>query len=382
MHKWAWTSLCVLCLVAILFITLTRVKVKNQPPVENSLTVAEALGSSEATGYARATEIREFVFPLDHGPHHEFKTEWWYYTGNLFDENGRHFGYQLTFFRTALTPHPTPRPSNWATHQAYMAHFALTDTKTGKFYYFERFSRSALGLAGASAVPFRVWLEDWGAEGDQLRTFPMRLSAQEGEVAIDFNLESTKPMVLQGQKGLSQKSSQPGNASYYYSITRMPTYGKVKISNQTFTVRGTSWLDREWSTSALGEDQVGWDWFSLQFNDGRELMYYQLRRQDGTADPFSSGLLVEKNGSIRQLTASDVEIQVLDFWRSPESGATYPSKWAILIANEDMKIEITPRLAHQELNTSIRYWEGAVSARGSLSDRTLLGNGYVELTGY
>ena len=382
MHKWVWTILFIFCLVAIVFVFLAILRVENHAPVQNSLTVAEALGSNDAIGYARATEIREFVFPLDHGPHPSFKTEWWYYTGNLFDKNDRHFGYQLTFFRTALSPDPTPRPSDWATHQVYMAHLALTDTEAGKFYHFERFSRSALGLAGALAVPFRVWLEDWVVEGGQNRLFPMRLSAKEGEVAIDFTLESIKPIVLQGQKGLSQKSSRPGNASYYYSMTRMPTFGKIKISNQTFKVQGTSWLDREWSTSALGEDQVGWDWFSLQLNDGRELMYYQLRREDGTTDPFSSGVLVEKDGSLKQLTPNDVEIRVLDFWQSPESGITYPAKWAMTITKESMSIEITPRLAHQELTTSIRYWEGAVSAHVSLPDRTFQGNGYVELTGY
>ena len=358
----------------------------GQAPAETkpgqALSVDQLLGGAEAGDYARADRPRQFRFPLDHGPHPRFKTEWWYYTGNLLSVNQRRFGYQLTFFRTALTPEPPQRASSWATNQVYMGHFALTDPVSGRFYYFERFSRDSLGLAGAQAEPFQVWLEDWRAEGGQGEPLPMRLSASEDDVAIDLHLQSAKPIVLQGQNGLSQKSAQPGDASYYYSMTRLATSGRIVIAGEPFQVAGTSWLDREWSTSALGEGQVGWDWFSLQFDDGRELMYYQLRLKDGTADPLSSGVLVDADGATQRLQTGDLQIKVLEHWQSDKSGARYPAKWRLDMVKEGISLEISPILADQELNTTVRYWEGAVSVQGKQRASKLAGFGYVELTGY
>ncbi len=353
-------------------------------PTENGgrLSVAETLGGDEQSGFARALEPREFVFPRDHGPHPEFKTEWWYYTGNLQDESGRRFGYQLTFFRNALQPDPVERKSAWASQQIYLAHFALTDPANRNFYYFERFSRSALELAGATADPFYVWLEDWSASSSGPDSLPMQLRAKTGEVMITLELDSLKPAVLQGVNGLSQKSAEPGNASYYYSMTRMPTQGEIRVAGERFVVSGTSWLDREWSTSALGENQVGWDWFSLQFDDGRELMYYQLRLDNGQPDPLSSGVLVAVDGSSQRLKAEDLNLQVLDHWVSPHSKGKYPTRWRMTIPAQQLDLEITPLLADQELQTSIRYWEGAVSVRGMAAKQSVSGYGYVELTGY
>jgi len=346
------------------------------------LSVAETLGGDEQSGFARALEPREFVFPQDHGPHPEFKTEWWYYTGNLQDESGRRFGYQLTFFRNALQPDPVERESAWASQQIYLAHFALTDPANKKFYYFERFSRSALELAGATADPFYVWLEDWSASSSGPDSLPMQLRAKAGEVMITLELDSLKPAVLQGVNGLSQKSAEPGNASYYYSMTRLPTLGEIHIAGERFVVSGTSWLDREWSTSALGKNQVGWDWFSLQFDDGRELMYYQLRLDDGQPDPLSSGVLVAIDGSSTRLKPDDLNLAVLKQWVSPHSDGEYPARWRMEIPTHQLDLEITPLLADQELQTSIRYWEGAVSVRGKAGKKSVSGYGYVELTGY
>lgn len=354
----------------------------DEKPVGAELSVEEVLGVEEDQPFARAIQPRKFVFPDDHGPHPHFKTEWWYYTGNLFSKSDRRFGYQLTFFRSALTPEAHQRNSNWATNQIYMAHFALTDVDAQRFYHFERFSRDSLGLAGAQANPFKVWLENWSAEARQGEPLPMRLSANQETVAIELNLESAKPIVFQGENGLSQKSAMPGNASYYYSMTRMPTSGKINIAGESFQVSGTSWLDREWSTSALGEGQVGWDWFSLQFDDGRELMYYQLRLKDGTADPLSSGVLVDVDGSTKRLRPSDIDIKVLSHWQSSKSKAKYPAKWRLDLVNEGISLEISPVLAEQELMTTVRYWEGAVSVQGKDSASKLSGYGYVELTGY
>ena len=382
MKRWCPIFLVTFCLVLSSHVNCQTSQAVDEKPIGAELSVEEVLGVEEDQPFARATQSRKFVFPDDHGPHPQFKTEWWYYTGNLFSESDRRFGYQLTFFRSALAPEAQQRNSNWATNQIYMAHFALTDVDAERFYHFERFSRDSLGLAGAKAIPFKVWLENWSAEGSQGEPLPMRLSAREDSVAIELNLESAKPIVLQGENGLSRKSAKPGNASYYYSMTRMPTSGSIRISGESFQVSGTSWLDREWSTSALGEGQVGWDWFSLQFDDGRELMYYQLRLKDGTADPLSSGVLVDIDGSTKRLSPSDIDIKVLNHWQSSKSGAKYPAKWRLDVANEGISLEISPFLAEQELITTVRYWEGAVSVQGKDSASKLNGFGYVELTGY
>lgn len=382
MPRWLTIGLFLSCVVSTSINPCQASQATDGAPPDGELTVGKVLSQQEDEGFARAIEPRDFVFPLDHGPHPQFKTEWWYYTGNLLSESGRRFGYQLTFFRTALAPEPQQRDSTWATNQIYMAHFALTDVEAERFYFFERFSRDSLGLAGSQADPFKVWLENWSAEGGQGESPIMRLSASNDEIAVNLHLERVKPLVLQGQNGLSQKSATPGNASYYYSMTRLKTSGRVSIPGEKFQVNGTSWLDREWSTSALGENQVGWDWFSLQFDDGRELMYYQLRLKDGTADALSRGVLVDAGGATQRLTPEDIRIEVLDHWQSSKSKARYPARWSLEIIKEGIRLEITPLLADQELNTTIRYWEGAVSIQGSQQGRNMSGYGYVELTGY
>jgi predicted secreted hydrolase len=379
-----WLILGFTAVAAALFVLVIYLRPTVEVPREEEgrLTVAAALGADEEEGFARALEPRSFSFPADHGQHPEFRTEWWYFTGNLQGKEGRPFGYQLTFFRIGLAPWGVERPSAWGADQIYMAHFALTDVAGQEFHYYERFSRAALDLAGTIDVPLRVWLEDWSAEGLSAAPIPpFRLRAAEAEIAIDLILESRKPVVLQGDRGLSQKSGEPGNASYYYSLTHLESRGEIRIGGENFTVAGLSWLDREWSTSALGPDQVGWDWFSLQLDDGRELMYYQLRRQDGSVDPWSSGTLVALDGTTQPLAREDIHIEVLDIWESPRGGG-YPSQWRLSIPAEDLELEIIPLLADQELQTIIRYWEGAVAVRGTAAGMAVTGHGYVELTGY
>lgn len=345
------------------------------------LSVAQVL-SGESDGYARALEPRDFSFPQDHGPHPKYRTEWWYYTGNLETRSGRHFGFQLTFFRAALAPHVAARDSMWGAQHVYMAHLALTDVETERLYAFERFSRAALGLAGSQAEPFRVWLEDWSVESVGQSGLPMRLRAREGEIGIDFNLGSVKPIVLHGDRGLSQKGPDAGNASYYYSLTRMPTVGTLTLADETFEVTGMSWMDREWSTSLLGEDQVGWDWFSLQLSDGSELMFFQLRNAEGEVDAFRSGTLVRPDGETLELKQDGVHLEVQERWHSPHSGGDYPARWRLQIPAENLAVEIIPYVADQELSLSMSYWEGAVHVRGSRHGEELQGHGYAELTGY
>lgn len=347
-----------------------------------SLSVAGALRGGDAQGYARALEPREFTFPTDHGPHPEFRTEWWYYTGNLETAEGRRFGFQLTFFRSALAPEMPARQSEWATRQAWLAHFALSDVDGERFRSCERWSRGAAGLAGVRTEPFRVWVKDWSAQAVGSQAFPMRLTASADGVVLDLTLQRGKPPVLQGERGLSRKSAEPGNASYYYSLTRMPAEGTVRFGDEFFAVTGLAWMDREWSTSSLGADQVGWDWFALQLSDGRDLMLYQLRRQDGGADPASSGSLVGPDGGARSLSSADFSIDGLDLWTSPRSGAAYPARWRVRVPSEELDLEVRPLLADQELDVSFRYWEGAVAVEGTRAGRPVRGRGYVELTGY
>lgn len=350
------------------------------PPDRQRLTLTETLGRDESAGYAKALAPRTFAFPADHGPHPEFKTEWWYYTGNLAAVDGRRFGYQLTFFRIALAPTAAERPSAWGASQVSMAHFAVTDAAGKRFFNAERFARNALGLAGAQAEPFRVWLEDWQASAAQ-GSFPMRLQAASDEVAIDLVLEPGKPVVLQGEQGLSRKSTEAGNASYYYSLTRMPTRGSLRLGEEEFQLTGHSWLDREWSTSALAADQVGWDWFALQLDDGFELMYYQLRRQDGSADPASAGVWVRPDGRGQGLRQEDLTLEVTRTWSSSRGGR-YPAGWRLHLPQQHLELTIEPLLADQELDATIRYWEGAVKISGERAGKPVIGYGYVELTGY
>lgn len=354
---------------------------------EQPMELAAAMGG-DTLGYARADGVIPFDFPTDYGAHPDFKTEWWYFTGNLFAGNGRRFGYELTLFRSAFAPPDSldDTETGWTTRQLYMGHFSLADPETGTFHAYERFSRGAAGLAGAESPPFRIWLNDWNmasvdpSQPDEL--FPLRLQAEEDGVAIDLTLNAVKPFVLQGDQGWDPKGAGSGNASYYYSFTRMETTGTVTVSGDTVAVTGQSWKDHEWSTSALGPDEIGWDWFALQLDDGREIMYYQLRREDGTISPFTGGSLVEADGSKRHLTADDVDLVVLDRWTSEVSGAEYPVGWELRIPTENLQLTVGAVMSNQELNVSVRYWEGAVDISGTSGSDSLSGVGYVELTGY
>jgi predicted secreted hydrolase len=347
-------------------------------PTAEPLELARVLGSADTNGYARAVRPRPFLFPGDHGPHPEYRSEWWYFTGNLADAAGRRFGYELALFRFALSPDTGKRASPWATRQVYMGHLALTDVAARRFRYDERFARGALGLAGAEATPFRIWLEDWWVGGE---TFPWRLVAASEEFALELSLDPLKPVVLQGEDGLSRKGAGAGNASYYYSIPRLATRGTITVAGTRYAVTGESWLDREWSTSALEEGQTGWDWFGLQLDDGHELMLYRLRRRNGTIDPHSAGALIAPDGSKRPLGPGDVRLDALGRWESPRGG-TYPARWRLAVPAAGLALEIEPVLADQELDVTPRYWEGAVDVRGEHDGRPVSGRGYAELTGY
>ena len=375
----------VLLLVPLLLLALAvGLRPAPTPPPRARLALQEVLGAPAEEGYARALQPRAFRFPADHGPHPEFSAEWWYFTGNLQGPDGRPFGYQLTFFRKALSPRPVRRTSAWAASQAWMAHLALTDVQAGKHRAWERFSREALDLAGARSQPFRVWLEDWQVVGGPAG--PWRLVAAADDARLELDLQATRPPVLQGDRGLSRKGSQPGNASYYYSLTRLETRGHVQVGGERHPVTGLSWMDREWSTSALEPGQVGWDWFSLQLSDGSDLMLYQLRRTDGTADPASSGSLADAPAGSgvtvpRPFAAADMRLLPRGTWRDPE-GTRWPVRWRIEIPREDLVLDVEPWLEAQKMDLSVPYWEGAIRARGTRRGRPVEGRGYLELTGY
>ena len=406
----------------------------GEPEVPRArLKVVESLGAGggDLEGYARATEVRPFTFPADHGPHSDFRTEWWYFTGNLEGEVGRRFGYQLTFFRTAVAPpgevdagaldtaavdaaavvaaEDAVPGSGWRTRQVWMAHLAVTDSAGRRFSAFERFARGAAGLAGAEAEPFRVWTGPWsaatvdgavqdGEEGGS--TFPLRLRASAegdaGEVGLDLVLETGDGWVAQGDRGLSQKGEGEGNASYYYSFPHMPTVGNLTVDGERFAVSGTSWLDREWSTSLLAPGQVGWDWFSLQLDDGSEVIAFRLREAEdpltAEAAPLGYAALGPSDAGgggasggplpLRLLDAGAAELTVTGRWNSPASGITWPSGWRLVLPEAGLDLALEPILAGQELDVSFRYWEGAIEVRGTRDGRPITGRGYAELTGY
>lgn len=363
--------LCMLLLALVLFGC-------NQPvPEPEQHQVAEALGGGDLKGFERAREVRPFSFPEDHGPHPGYRNEWWYLTGNLQAEDGRAFGFQVTFFRIGLQPEPLSSSSAWRTNQVWMGHAALSDIAGEKHQAQERFARQAIGLAGATAQPFRVWLEDWQIQDSTGGGWRLQLPADDFDLTLE--LEPASPIVLQGDQGLSQKSAQPGNASYYYSIPRLRASGTLRYADQELAVKGLAWLDREWSTSALGPDQAGWDWFSLQLEDGRNLMYYQLRRKDGSVDPHSAGTLSDSEGLQAKLTPADITLTPLEYWEA--EGQRYPIEWRMQVAGESNSWRIRALLEDQEMRLSVRYWEGAVEVIEEQTDKHL-GRGYLEMAGY
>ena len=350
------------------------------------MSVTSLLGRAPDDEFARVTGPRPFEFPRDHGSHPDYHIEWWYFTGQVATPSGRRFGFQLTFFRTGLAATAKKRDSAWGSRDAWMAHFTLTDVASGRFHAFERFSRGAAGLSGVTSAPlFHVWLDHWEviqAEGD---AFPGTLRAQDDDIALELNLRATKPPILQGERGYSRKGEEVGNASHYVSLTRIAADGHVHIGSDVeghFEVTGDVWMDHEWSTSSLSSDLVGWDWFSLHLDDGRELMLYQLRREDGTPGPFSAGAIIDTEGAVRRLSVADFTIDVLERWESPATGARYPSRWTLRVPSDDLVLEVEPRVADQELRHTVAYWEGACRATGRRGGGSVTGEGYVELVGY
>jgi predicted secreted hydrolase len=337
--------------------------------------------------FQSATAGYRYNFPKDHGSHPSYRTEWWYYTGHLRSKTGRSFGFELTFFRRGVPPEDIKTlPSKWSIKHIYLAHFAVTDITGKQFHFSEKLSREGLGKAGADESRLRVWIDDWRAEASTDPSGNHTLAARDQTHALALTLEPAKPPVAHGSDGISRKGGDKGQASHYYSFTRLKTTGSLTINGERFEVSGFSWMDHEFGSSDLGADQVGWDWFSIQLENNTELMLYRMRRKDGSSDLASSGTVVSTDGRTRHLEVTDFEIESTATWTSSESKATYPSRWQLRFPAVDLVLDVIPLLADQELRTSrstkVSYWEGAVVVTGTKQGRPIKGQGYVELTGY
>ncbi|MBI4464479.1 MAG: carotenoid 1,2-hydratase [Acidobacteria bacterium] len=331
--------------------------------------------------YCRAVAGYRFEFPRDHFSHPCFQTEWWYFTGNLINEEGRRFGFELIFFREGIH-NPYPNPSRWRVDDLYLAHFAISDIQGQKFFYTERLNRAGIGLAGASQSEGRIWNGDWVTE---LQGNLWKLQAATEEHQIRLNLEPLKTPVVQGRDGVSQKADGEGNASHYYSWTRLKTSGELEIAGRVYVVSGWSWMDHEFSTNQLQPYQVGWDWLCLQVEDGTEWMFFQLRWKNGRRDPHSAGTFVDRDGQAVHLTAADFQMVPLAYWESPGTGARYPVEWQIVAPRWGLNLIITSAMPNQELDTKttgVIYWEGSIRGVGSRNGNTVEGQGYLEMTGY
>ena len=374
-------------LFSILLVSLTLLLISCAPATIPSAEVqvpdGASLNADIPPGFVAADGSRPLTFPEDFGAHADFRTEWWYYTGNMQTPEGRPFGFELTVFRVGLLP-PTvelPTDSQWYAHSLYFAHFAVSDIASERFYAFERYSRPAVGLAGAQGDPYRVWLEDWSITESTPGVY--RLQAAQAEIALDLTLTDEMGVVLHGENGYSRKGENVSNASYYYSQPRLRADGFVQVDGVHYPVSGLAWKDHEFSSGVLDENQIGWDWFSLQFEDGPALMLFQLRERDGATSASSSGTFIPTNGNPQSVQNTDFEITVLDEWRSPHTAGVYPAAWEIRLKEPNCLLEVHSWMADQEVNfPAVTYWEGAVRFEGNCNGTPARGNGYIELTGY
>jgi predicted secreted hydrolase len=342
-------------------------------------------GSLLGSDWKQAVGPWKWSFPRDHGSHPNFRTEWWYFTGNLSDPLARRFGYQLTFFRQGVVFKAKDPTNPWSVRDLFPAHFALTDVSGGRFAYAERLCRGGPGLAGAAQNQMDVWLLNWSA---RMKENTIQIEAKDRAMELSLELAPRKPMVFHGRNGLSKKGPEEGQASYYFSYTNLATTGWIKTPTlpSPLLVKGRSWLDHEFGSNQLASNQVGWDWFSLYLSNGQDLMIYFLRRSDGSIEPTSSGTLVNSDGRTTNLNLSEMSVEVLDRWKSPKTEGKYPNRWKIEIPVAGIKLVVNPLLADQELvtegSTGVVYWEGAVDGKGRSRGQEVTCEGYVEMTGY
>ncbi|HJU41444.1 MAG TPA: lipocalin-like domain-containing protein [Vicinamibacterales bacterium] len=348
-----------------------------------SLVGAHFSPPAQTSPWKFATAGYKFEFPRDHASHPDYKIEWWYYTGNVKAADGRRFGYQVTFFRVGIDHTPT-NPSKWAVRDLYMTHLAVSDARGNRYRFAEKLSRGGPGLAGAETTRYYSWNDDWSAGLNERGHHVLKAASK--QAAVDLVLDEGKPPAINGMNGISQKGAQPGNASHYYSLTRMPTRGTLMIDGERFDVQGESWMDHEFGTSFLEPEQRGWDWLSIQMSDGRELMLYQLRRADGSRDPRSSGTAVDRSGRTTHLSNDQFTLTAGRARFKSKNGAVYPIEWTVTVPSQKLELRVTTPVNDQELSllpsTGIAYWEGMIDVNGTSNGNAVTGHGYLEMTGY
>lgn len=345
--------------------------------------VTDSVAQDTVDPWQRAAPDRQLAFPADHASHPDYRIEWWYYTGNVRGPEGERLGFQVTFFRIGVDFAPA-NPSRWAVRDLYMAHLAVTDVEGRTFRFAERLSRAGVGQAGAATDRYRVWIDDWVVERDGRGQHVIRAVAD--GIGVDLVLDEGGGPVPHGADGFSRKGPAPGNATHYYSLPRMPTRGTITLDGRQTEVEGVSWMDHEFGTSFLEAGQQGWDWFSLQLDDGSSLMLFQLRRTDGSRDVHSAGTLVEADGTVTALEHGTFELEPGEKWRSVTSGASYPVAWRLAVPSRGLDLNVRALVEAQELSTEgstgVTYWEGAITATGSRAGDPVDATGYLEMTGY
>lgn len=336
---------------------------------------AAGLLSESPEQFLKVTGPRPMHFPEDHAAHPGYRNEWWYFTGNLEGSDERPFGFQFTLFRFELDEGERPQ-SAWASPAVWMAHLAISDLQADQFHQAQRFSRGVMDLAGATE--HRWWLGSWEVRLEEEGEFRLQMTAE--DFGLDLELSSQRPIVLQGDAGYSRKGPEPGNASHYYSLTRLMARGELHSGGERHPVTGLAWLDREWGSSQLAPGIAGWDWFSLQLDDGRDLMVYQLRQDDGRPAPWSAGTVVDADGRSRPLDAARIVLTPTRYWRDA-SGHDWPVAWRVEIPEEGLDLAVVARRDQQRWTGAVSYWEGAVAVTDAQNGRSL-GQGYMELSGY
>ena len=387
-----------LLLKALLLLTLLSLLAIGAWP--KWVTSATPPAVSSPGGFKRAEGRRQWRFPRDHGQHPAYRLEWWYYTGIVSTNEGRRFGYQVTFFRQGLRPGfraswpDTPGRSAWTVGSLYLAHAAVSDLKARRFHRANRVGRDSLGLSGAAPDRHTVWLGNWRADALADDPHGVRLAIASKLFALKLTLRAEKGPVLHGVGGLDKKGPAPGEASWYYSMPRLATEGTLIVKGKSYPVRGFTWMDHEFGTGQLPPGVAGWDWLALRLDDGSDLMLYRLRRKDGGLAPGSAGSLIDPQGKRRELRIADrpggkgftASMTPGGIWRSTASGGRYPLSWRIGIPGMELELEVVAAFPAQEQlaapGTPFAYWEGVVWARGSRAGRPVRGEGYLEMTGY
>ncbi|HUE43011.1 MAG TPA: lipocalin-like domain-containing protein [Candidatus Sulfotelmatobacter sp.] len=333
--------------------------------------------------YSVALPGYHYEFPRDYFNHPDYQTEWWYYTGNVTSADGRHFGFELTFFRQGVS-RDAAKTNAWDVRDLYLAHLALSDLDGGRFYHAERTNRAGPGIAGVNSSAGHIWNGNWEIQSSGEE---QTLAAVDPRFQLQFTLRSGKPPVIQGENGMSQKASGAGHASHYISLTRLTTSGSIVLNGKTTQVTGLAWMDHEFFTHQLETNQIGWDWFSVQLDDNTELMLFRIRRKDGSVDPFSAATFVDARGQSTHLRSNEFSLRPGETWTSPVTKADYPVQWRITVPKFGIELDLKTPLPSQELTSSAgtltpSYWEGAVTYDGARAGTQIHGAGYLEMTGY